>query len=112
MILAFLVTFAVSPVNAGSLGNGATQRLKLVVDSVDRASGTIVLKSMVDNSIRTYKINASTRVTVGRVKGGLDQIEVGQKVANLHAGGAQPPLTLDLLMLSPAVAEPASPAGK
>ena len=104
--LAFLATLVGSPLNAGGMGNGAAQRQKLVVDSVDVTSGTIVLKSMVDNSIHTYKIDATTRIAVGNTKGSIDQIKAGQKVANLRAGGGQPPQTLNMLMLYQAAAVP------
>jgi len=110
--LAFFITLAVIPVNAGSMGNGAAQRMKLVVDSVDAAGGTIVLKSQVDNSVHTYKIDAKTRIMVGNAKGTIDQVQAGQKVANLRAGPGEPPQTLQFLMVSPATAAPAAPANQ
>ncbi len=45
LALAFLITFTVSTATAGGMGNGAAQRQKLVIDSVDAATGTVVFKS-------------------------------------------------------------------
>jgi hypothetical protein len=108
--LAFFLTLAFSPVHAGSMGNGFAQRMKLVVDSIDVAGGTVVLKSQVDNSLHTYKIGAATKIMVGRSKGTIDQIQVGQKVANLATAGGTPPETLKVLMLYAATPAPAAPA--
>jgi hypothetical protein len=107
--LALLYTVAVSTATAGSMGNGAAQRQKLVVESVDVAAGTIQLKSMVDQTIHTYKIDATTRIAVGHAKGTIDQIKAGQKVENYRVGGGQPPQHLDMIFLSQAVATPVSP---
>jgi hypothetical protein len=108
MTLAFFVTLAVLPLNAGSMGNGAAQRMKLVVDSIDAAGGTIVLKSQVDNSAHTYKINAKTWIMVGNAKETIDQIQAGQKVANLNTLAGDPPQALKILMLYPVAAAPAN----
>jgi len=108
--LAFLFTLAVSTASAGSMGNGAAQRQKLVIDSVDATTGTIEFKSMVDNSVHTYKIDATSRITVVNKKGTIDQLKVGQKVANYAAKEGQPPQTLTMLWVSPAVQAPANPA--
>jgi len=104
--LIFFAALAISPLNAG---NGAAQREKLVVDSVDVTGGIIVLKSMVDNSIQTYKIDATTHIILGHTKGSIDQITVGLKVANLRAGAGAPPQTLQTLLLYPATPTPAPP---
>ena len=108
--LAFLITLAVIPVKAGSLGNGAAQRMKLVVDSVDVAGSTVTIKSGVDNSVHTYKVDAKTRITVGHAKQGLDAVQPGMKVANLHAIEGPEPKTLDLLMVYQAPPAPPAPA--
>jgi len=100
--LALFFTLALCPVHAGGMGNGAAQRMKLVVDSIDTAGGTITLKSQVDNSVHTYKINAETQVVVGNKKGTIDQVQVGEKVVNLRTAGGEPPLLVDL-MVWPAV---------
>ncbi len=103
--LAFLFTFAVSPATAGSMGNGAAQRQKLVVDSVDVASGTVVLKSMVDQTVHTYKIDATTRVNLVNSKGTIDQIQPGMKVFNYTVKGGHAPgdgQTLSFIGVSPA----------
>ncbi|HEX4141436.1 MAG TPA: hypothetical protein VHY09_13895 [Candidatus Methylacidiphilales bacterium] len=84
--------------------------MKLVVDSIDTAGGTIVIKSQVDNSSHTYKIDATTRIILVNAKGTIDQIHAGQKVANLVAGPGEPPQTLKLLLVSPAAAAPSAPA--
>jgi len=107
--LIFFAALAISPLNAGSMGNGAAQREKLVVDSVDVTGGIIVLKSMVDNSIQTYKIDATTHIILGHTKGSIDQITVGLKVANLRAVAGAPPQTLQTLLLYPATPAPAPP---
>jgi hypothetical protein len=107
-LLVFFAALAVLPVKAGGMGNGAAQRMKLVVDSVDVAGGTVVIKSGVDGSVHTYKIEATTKLTVGHVKGSIDQIKAGMKVANLHAVAGQPPQTLDLLMVYQAAPAPAA----
>jgi hypothetical protein len=101
--LAFLFILAVSTATAGSMGNGAAQRQRLVIESIDATAGTVEFKSMVDNSIHTYKIDATT----------IDQIKVGQKVFNYTVKGGQTPVegqTLSFIGVSPAVPLPASPA--
>ena len=99
--LALLFTFAVSTAIAGSMGNGAAQRQKLVIDSVDASSGTVVFKSMVDQSIHTYKIDATTKLSLTGKKATVDQIKPGEKVANYTVRGGQSAdgSTLDVLML-------------
>ena len=106
LAVTFLFTLAVSTVTAGSMGNGAAQRQKLVIESFDVTTGTVEFKSRVDNSVHTYKIDATTRITVGTTKGTIDQIKVGQKVENYKAGSGQPPQTLEMIMVSQAVAAP------
>jgi len=113
--VAILFTLAVSTAVAGSMGNGAAQRMKLVVESIDTTAGTIEFKSMVDNSEHTYKIDATTRISIVNKKGTIDQIKVGQKVENYALSGGQPPETLKMLIVSqaappPANAAPAAPA--
>jgi hypothetical protein len=108
--LAFLFTFAVFPVKAGSMGNGAAQRMKLMVDSVDVANGTITIKSGVDNSVHTYKVDDKTRITVGHTKGGLGEVKPGMKVANLRAIEGPEPKTLDVLWVYPAPPSQVAPA--
>ncbi|HVU17340.1 MAG TPA: hypothetical protein VHD32_10460 [Candidatus Didemnitutus sp.] len=108
--VAFSLGLAVSSVTAGSMGNGGVQRQRLVVDSVDATSGTIVLKSLADNSMHPYKINASTRVTIGSVKASISQIEPGQRVANLHTAVGPSPQTLDTIIFFQAVPAPVVPA--
>jgi hypothetical protein len=113
--LAFLITLSFCPVKAGSLGNGAAQRQKLMVDSVDAAGGTVVIKSGVDNSVHTYKIAATTKLMVGHVKGSIDQVKSGMKVANLRAVAGAEPQTLDLLWVyqaAPATAAPVPAANQ
>jgi len=111
--LAFLFTLAVSTATAGSMGNGAAQRQKLVVESVDVTAGTVELKSGVDNSIHTYKIDATTRVTIVNRKGTIDQIKVGMKVFNYTVKGGQTPVegqTLTFIGVSPAAPAPVPPS--
>lgn len=111
---AFLFTLTLSTATAGSMGNGAAQRQKLVVDSVDATTGTIVLKSMVDQTVHTYKIDATTRVSLVNSKGTFDQIQAGMKVFNYTVKGGQTPAdgqTLSFIGVSPAAPLPApSPA--
>lgn len=108
--LAFLFTLAVSTATAGSMGNGAAQRQKLVIESINATTGMVEFKSGVDQTIHTYKIDATTRVFVGTTKGTIDQIKVGQKVENYKAAGGQPPQILGFLMVSQAAPAPAPPA--
>jgi len=108
--LGFLFTLTVSTATAGTMGNGAAQRQRLVVELVDATAGTIEFKSMVDNSIHAYKIDAATKISIGRTKGTIDQIKVGQKVVNYSVRGGQPPQTLDIIMVYEAVPVPVSPA--
>jgi hypothetical protein len=106
--LALLFALAVFPVKAGSMGNGAAQRMKLMVDSVDVAGGTVTIKSGVDGTSHTYKVDATTKLTVGHTKQGLAQVKPGMKVANLHAVAGAEPQTLDLLMVYQAAPAPAA----
>ena len=98
------------------MGNGAAQRQKLVIESVDVTTGAVEFKSMVDNSIHAYKIDATTRIVIGTrniagVHTTIDQIEVGQKVENYAVNPGQPPQTLRTIFLSQAApAAPATPA--
>jgi len=98
--------------NRGSMGNGAAQRQKLVIESIDVTTGTVEFKSGVDNTIHTYKIDATTRITIygAAIKGTIDQIKVGQKVQNYKVGGGQPPQILEMLMVSQAAPAPVTPA--
>lgn len=117
LTLVSLFTLAVSSATAGSTGNGWAQRLKLVVDSVDVTVGTVVLKSMVDQSSETFKVDAKTRISVGPKKGTIDQIKPGMQVVNCSpvfspkAAGNQ---TLTMLVVWPTPAAtapaPASPS--
>ncbi len=99
--LALLFTFAVSTATAGSMGNGAAQRMKLVIDSVDAASGTVVFKSGVDQSTHTYKIDATTKLSLTGKKATIDEIQPGEKVENYRVRGGQTAdgSALDMLML-------------
>ena len=111
--LTFLFTLAVSTATAGSMGNGAAQRQKLVIESVDATAGTVEFKSMVDNSIHDYKIDATTRVSLVNRKGTIDQIKVGMKVFNYTVKGGQTPVggqTLAFIGVSPAAPVPVPPA--
>jgi hypothetical protein len=109
LALAFLFTLAVSTAIAGTMGNGAAQRQRLVIESIDAATGTVEFKSMVDNTIHTYTLDATTRVTIGNAKGTIDQIKVGQKVENYALRSGQPPQTLNFIMVSRAVPVPVAP---
>src|SRR5450631_1941161 len=86
---ALFFTVTVSTATAGSMGNGAAQRQKLLVESIDVTAGTIVLKSMVDQSVHTYKIDATTQVKIVNSKGTIDQIQAGMKVFNYTVKGGQ-----------------------
>jgi multidrug efflux pump subunit AcrA (membrane-fusion protein) len=111
--LAFLLTLAVSTATAGSMGNGAAQRQKLVIESIDVTTGTVEFKSGVDNTIHTYKIDATTRVRIVNNKGTIDQIKVGQQVFNYTVKGGQTPVegqTLAFIGVSPAAPVPVPPA--
>jgi Cu/Ag efflux protein CusF len=114
-ILVFLFTLAVPTATAGTMGNGAAQRQKLVIESIDVTTGTVEFKSGVDNSIHTYKIDATTRVSVVNNKGTIDQIKVGMKVFSYTVKGGQTPVegqTLAFIGVSPAnplVVTPAAP---
>ena len=110
--LAFLFALPVSTATAGSMGNGAAQRMKLVIESIDVATGTVEFKSMVDNSTHTYKIDATTQIRVGTTKGTIDQIQAGQKVANYVLKPGPPPQTLQTIFVSQAVPAAAAPANK
>ena len=113
--LVFLFTLAVSIVIAGSMGNGAAQRQKLVIESIDVTTGAVEFKSMVDNTIHTYKIDETTRINVVNKKGTIDQIQAGMKVFNYTVKGGQPPVegqTLAFIGVSPAAPAPAPPAIK
>ena len=109
--LSLLFTFAISiaTATAGSLGNGAAQRQRLVVESVNTTGGTVVFKSMVDQSTHTYKIDAATKISLTQKKATIDQIKPGQKVVNytVRGGKAVDGSPLDMLMLWPAA--PATP---
>src|SRR5476651_88574 len=101
----FLFTLAVSTATAGTMGNGAAQRQRLVIESIDLTTGTVEFKSMVDNTIHTYKIDATTQVSVVNHKGTIDQIKVGMKVFNYTVKGGQKPVegqTLAFIGVSPA----------
>jgi hypothetical protein len=109
---AFLFTLAVSTATAGTMGNGAAQRQRLVIESVNTTTGAVELKSMVDNTIHTYKIDATTQISFVNKKGTIDQIKVGQKVFNYTVKGGQPPgegQTLAFIGVSPAAPTPAAP---
>jgi hypothetical protein len=107
---AFLFALGVSTATAGSMGNGAAQRMKLVINAVDGAAGTVEFKSLVDQTTHTYKIDATTKIRIfGSAAGSkptIDQIQVGQKVENYAVGGGPAPQLLTMLML--AKAAPAS----
>jgi len=109
-ISAVLFAFASSSATAGSMGNGAAQRQKLVIESIDTTTGTVVLKSMVDQSVHTYKIDATTGIKIVNSKGTIDQVKVGMKVFNYAGKGGQPPVegqTLSFIGVSPAAPLPA-----
>jgi hypothetical protein len=113
--LAFLFTLAVSTATAGSMGNGAAQRQRLVIESIDATTGTVEFKSMVDNSIHTYKIDTTTRVSIVNSKGTIDQIKMGMKVFNYTVKGGQKPVegqTLAFIGVSPATPVPVPPANQ
>jgi hypothetical protein len=104
--VAFLFAVGVSTATAGSMGNGAAQRMKLVVNAVDVAGGTVEFKSMVDQTTHTYKVDATTKIRIfGNPPGSkptIDQVEVGQKVENYAVGGGPAPQHLTMLMLAKA----------
>jgi hypothetical protein len=107
--LFFLFTLAVSTATAGTMGNGAAQRQRLVIESIDVTAGTVEFKSMVDNTIHTYKIDATTRISIVNNKGTIDQIKVGMKVFNYTVRGGQTPAegqTLAFIGVSPAAPVP------
>ena len=54
---------------------GAAQRQKLVVNAVDATDSSVELKSGVDQSVETFNVNASTRISIGGKKGTVDQIK-------------------------------------
>jgi hypothetical protein len=113
--LVFLFILAVSIATAGTMGNGAAQRQRLVIESIDVTAGTIEFKSMVDQSIHTYKIDAATRVSIVNRKGTIDQIKAGMKVFNYTVKGGQTPVegqTLAFIGVSPAAPMPAPPTNK
>jgi hypothetical protein len=112
LALGLLFALAVSTATAGSMGNGWAQRQKLVVDSVDVSAGTIVLKSGVDQTTHTYKVDAATRIIIGRAKGTINQLQTGMKVENLSAiaGAAGVNQTLSMIAVIPAAAAPVPPA--
>jgi hypothetical protein len=113
--LAFFFTLAVSTATAGSMGNGAAQRQKLVIESIDVTTGTVEFKSMVDQTTHTYKIDADTHISVGNKKGTMDQIKVGMKVFNYVPRGGQTPgegQTLAFIGVSPAAPTLVPPANK
>jgi hypothetical protein len=91
LALTFSFTLLVSTATAGTAGNGWAQRNKLVIESVDMTTGTVEIKSMVDNTIHTYKIDATTRIIVGNTKGTIDQIKTGMKVSRCNVSGGQMP---------------------
>jgi hypothetical protein len=107
--VAFLFALGASTATAGSMGNGAAQRMKLVVNAVDVAAGTVEFKSMVDQTTHTYKIDSTTKIRIfgtsnmAGVKPTIDQIKVGEKVENYALGGEPAPQVLTFLMLSQAV---------
>ena len=61
---------------------------------------------MVDNSIHTYKIDATTRISLVNSKGTIDQIKAGMHVFNYRVGDGQ---TLAFIGVSPAAPAPAAP---
>ena len=97
------------------MGNGAAQRQRLVIESIDVTTGTVEFKSMVDNTIHTYKIDATTRVSIVNKKGTIDQIKAGMKVFNYTVRGGQTPVegqTLAFIGVSPAAPVPVPPTNK
>jgi hypothetical protein len=110
MAVAFFFTLAASIATAGSMGNGAAQRQKLVIESIDATTGTVEFKSMVDNTIHNYLIDATTRIFIGTTKGTIDQIKVRQKVENFAVKEGQPPQTLKFIFVSQAALAPVPPA--
>ncbi len=109
LAFALLFTITVSTATAGGMGNGAAQRQKLVIESIDATTGIVEFKSMVDNTLQTYRIDATTRILIGTTKGTIDQIKVGQKVANYAAKSGQPPQTLSTIFVSSAAPVPVPP---
>jgi hypothetical protein len=113
LVLGLLFILPVSTATAGSMGNGAAQRMKLVVASVDATAGTIELKSGVDQTVHDYKIGATTRISIAAHKGTIDQIKVGMKVVNFGVASVQTPgvtPSLTMIMLYPAAPAPVAPA--
>jgi len=105
MTLASLFTWTVATATAGSMGNGAAQRMKLVIESIDGASGAVRFKSQVDNSEHTYKIVAATKIKVGNLSGTIDQIQPGMKVDAYAVKHGQAPgdgQTLTFIFVTPA----------
>ena len=107
LALIFLFSLAIPTAIAGSMANGAAQRQKLVIDSIDGSSGTVVFKSMVDLTTHTYKIDATTRISVTGKKGTIDEIKPGMKVVNFTAPGEGQTLEMIMVYQAPA-ASPSS----
>jgi hypothetical protein len=84
-----LFALSVSTATAGSAGNGAFQRRmvgkRALIASVDAKAGTVEIEIMPEKATRSYKIGASTRISVNNpavAKSTIDQIEVGMQVFN------------------------------
>jgi hypothetical protein len=122
-VLAFLFTLAVSTATAGSAGGysdrsgGAPSPAqpavdhRILVQSFDVTTGAIVVENMSDKTLHTYKINAATRISVGRSKGTIDQIKAGQSVF-IRGNGGQPPETVFAITVFEAAPMPVPPANK
>lgn len=110
LALAFLFPLTVSTATAGSMRNGAIQRLRLVVESIDATGGTVAFKSQIDQSLHTYKVDGSTHVVIGMTRGTIDQVKAGMRVYNYAGAGGQPPKEGDTLTVLGV--NPATPAAK
>ena len=108
--LVFLFTLAVSTATAGTSGNGWSQSqrpdLRYLVTLVDAATGTIQVEFMRDKTIKTYKIDANTRIKVGDYMGTIDQIKVGMQVRKNFIRLGQ---TLSAILVNQADPAPAPP---
>ena len=111
--LVFLFTLAVSTATAGTSGNGWSQSqrpdLRYLVTLVDAATGTIQVEFMRDKTIKTYKIDANTRIKVGDYMGTIDQIKVGMQVRKDFMREGQTLAAIVVNQADPAPAPPPPP---
>ena len=90
------------------MGNGAVQRQKLVIDSFDSSTGTVVFKSMILTS--RFILSRSMRALASKwvlAKERSDQIKPGMKVYDYKVKEGQ---TLSVIGVSPAAPTTVTPA--